>query len=94
MVMLLRSLAVWVLGGMIARLLVGAGVTLLTASFLGGLAEDMLAYAVQALGQGGVPFQILLLTGIGQGVSIIGSAILTRLSIVAGARVIGIKIGS
>lgn len=82
---ILLSVLKWAMGGLIARMLVGAGLTLVgyvsfvplvmtglnqLNSALGGLPADML--------------QVLLLGGLGEVLSIIGSAMLTRVSLLAG----------
>lgn len=82
---LLLKLGMWVLGGFIARTLVGAGLTIVgyvafvplleygldqLNSALGGMAADVL--------------NVLLLGGLGEIITIIGSAMMTKISLLAG----------
>lgn len=79
------KLAMWVLGGFIARTLVGAGLTLVGYVAFIPLLEyglDQLNWAL-----GGIAadvLNVLLLGGLGDIITIIGSAMMTKISLLAG----------
>jgi Protein of unknown function (DUF2523). len=77
-------------GDSIARVLGGAGLSLTTAAVLIPLVTTALNQAADALaGVGGEILQLALLFGIGEAMSIVGSAVLTRMAMTAGS--IGIR---
>lgn len=91
MMQLLTTLFIWVLSGMIARMLLGAGLTVLTFSLAYPYVEQLLNYGADALSS--VPsaiLQLALLTGIGEFITIVGSALLTRAAIKAASVGMGI----
>lgn len=91
----LVSIITWLLGSAISRLLVGAGLTLLTAGGIYSIVEVALNGLVSYFS--GLPSDILsfvILSGVPAGMSLIGSAILTRLTIQVGSRIVGIKLSS
>jgi len=82
----------WAMSGLIPTLLVGAGLSLVTFTALNPLIETMLESAASSLN--GLPLaavQWTLLSGAGDALSILGSAILTRLSIVAASNALGLR---
>lgn len=85
------SLVTWILSNFVAKLLLGAGLTFLTASLVSGYISDMLTTAAGYLGQ--VPadiVQFLAYAGVGDYLSLIGGALLTRASLEVASRVIGV----
>lgn len=77
-------------GDSIARVLGGAGLSLTTAAVLIPLVTAALNQAADALaGVGGEILQLALLFGIGEAMSIVGAAALTRMTMTAGS--IGIR---
>lgn len=84
----------WAMAGLIPTLLLGAGLAIVTYVGLSPLVEAGLDAAVSKLTGSGLPdvaLQLALLSGLGEALSIIGSAILTRLAISAAANVAGLK---
>lgn len=68
----------------LARVLVGAGLTLVSAVWIGGAVETALGYVADAWG--GMPgsvVQLLALGGVGQALSIVGAAMVGRAGLVA-----------
>lgn len=89
---LLYPLVAWALGGAAARVLTGAGLALVVFTGLNFAVENVLEYGVAMLGA--VPqdvLQLALLTGVGEALSMVGSALLTRAAIIAAARSVGIR---
>lgn len=89
------SVLTWFLGSAIGRMLLGAGLTLLTASGAYSLVQVALDSLVTYFS--GVPsaiLQFVILSGVPAGLSLIGSAILTRVFIQSGSRIVGIKVSS
>lgn len=87
------SIFTWFLGSFLGKVLLGAGLTLLTATGVSTLVETALnglsAYFA------GVPADILsfvVMSGVPAGMSLIGSAILTRVFLQAGSRIVGMKV--
>ncbi len=75
----------WVLGGLIARALWGAGMTFVSyvAFFpLVNMALDQINSALSGMARD--MYNVLMLGGLGQVLSILGSAMLTRVSMLAG----------
>lgn len=76
MIMLFKSLLVWILAGAVARILAGAGLAIGTYSILGDLLNDFLALLTSSLNGVTAGFSNLLwLAGVGDAISIIGSAL-------------------
>lgn len=91
----LVSIITWILGSAVAKMLVGAGLTLLTAGGIYSIVQVALDGLVSYFS--GLPSNILsfvILSGVPAGMSLIGSAILTRLTLQAGSRIVGIKVSS
>lgn len=79
MIQLFVPLLTWIAGSLLARVLVGAGLSLASMAFVGGLIDSALAN-VQAI-WGGLPggvSAILGLSGFGSALSLIGGAIVAR----------------
>lgn len=90
---LLYRILGWALGGAIARMLTGAGLAIFTYTQVVGLVTDALEYAVTVL-QGTASASViglLMLFGVGDALSMIGSALLTRATIVGLSAFIGVK---
>lgn len=76
MIALFKALFVWVLAGAVARVLAGAGLAIGTYAILGGLLDDFLALLTSSLNSVTSGFANLLwLAGVGDAISIIGSAL-------------------
>lgn len=76
MIMLFKSLLTWVLAGAIARMLAGAGLALFTFSQLSDLLDNFLQMLTTSLNGVTSGFANLLwLAGVGDAISIIGSAL-------------------
>lgn len=76
MSMILKSLLVWILAGAVARVLAGAGLAIGTYAILGDLLNDFLALLTSSLNGVTAGFSNLLwLAGVGDAISIIGSAL-------------------
>lgn len=81
----LAALLASMLGSGVARLLTGAGLALTTFAALTPLVLSALNAGANAFqGIGGATLDIMLLSGLGIGLSAIGSAMLTRIAITAG----------
>lgn len=81
----------WLLGSALARVLTGAGLTLITATWLSTQVTDALnSVAAQWSGLPADGLAFLAYSGIGTYLSIIGSALVARAAIVAAAGVLGI----
>ncbi|CAN7347611.1 DUF2523 family protein [Pseudoxanthomonas sp. LjRoot168] len=82
---LLLKLGMWVLGGFIARTLVGAGLTIVGYVAFVPLLEYGLDQLNNALGgMAADVLNVLLLGGLGDIITIIGSAMMTKISLLAG----------
>jgi len=78
-----------------ARVVVGAGLTLIVGGSLTLLVQPRLEAAAASIGGiGGDLGQLILLGGLGEALTILGSAILTRLAIQVANRVLGIKVNA
>lgn len=94
MAALLYGLVAWAMSGAVARLMVGAGLSLVVFSGLALGVEALLGQA--ATGFGGMPgdiVQIAKLSGVGVALSIIGSALLSRVALMTAANVLGVSKG-
>lgn len=82
---LLMKLVMWVVGGLIARTLVGAGLTIVGYVAFIPLMEYGLDQVNNALaGMAADMLSVLMLGGLGEVLSVVGSAMLTRVSMLAG----------
>lgn len=76
MIMLFKGLLVWILAGAVARILAGAGLALGTYSILSDLLDSFLALLTSSLNGISSGFANLLwLAGVGEAISIVGSAL-------------------
>lgn len=76
MIMLFKSLVVWVLAGAVARLLAGAGLAIGTYAVLSNLLDSFLQLLTSSLNGITSGFANLLwLAGVGDAISIVGSAL-------------------
>lgn len=76
MILLFKSLLVWILAGAVARILAGAGLAIGTYAILGDLLNDFLALLTSSLNGVTAGFSNLLwLAGVGDALSIVGSAL-------------------
>lgn len=81
----LGALLASLLGTSVSRMLVGAGLALASLAAVTPLVLSAMNAAAQGFGDiTGAVLQIMLLSGIGEGISIIGSAILTRMIVDTG----------
>ena len=79
---------------LLARLLIGGGITLLVSSGLSAAVDGLLSSALSSFG--GLPelaYQLFLMGGIGTAFSVIGGAVITRVALLAAGRVLGITMG-
>ena len=87
MISLFKSLLVWILAGAVARMLAGAGLAIGTYAILGDFLDDFLLMLTSSLnGVTGGFANLLWLAGVGDALSIIGSA-LVAVSAINSARV-------
>lgn len=87
----LVAFVTWALGSFIARILIGASLTLLLATGFDVAVRTFLNQAAGYIGSApNVALQLMLLSGVGTALSLLGGAILSRIVLQAGARVIGI----
>lgn len=93
MVAILWRIAAWALGGAIARMLTGAGLAVFTYTMVVDYVRDALDYGVSILQgvAGGAVLQLLVLFGVAEALTIVGSALLTRATVVGMAAFIGAK---
>jgi len=91
MLSILYGVLGWAMTGLIPTVLVGAGLSLATYTGLSPLIDSMLQNAVNSLS--GMPLEAVqwtLLAGVGEALSILGSAILSRLTIVSLTSALGL----
>lgn len=89
----LMGILQWVIVSSIARVLAGVTLAVVAQTFLADYATDALAsmlYSIQSMPS--VALQLMLLSGIGQVITILGSALITRTTIVMAAKTFGIGI--
>jgi len=92
MIQLFYSLVAWALSGTIARLLVGAGLTLVVFAGIDTAVEALLGQVSTSLGGlPGAAVDLMLLSGVGTGVSILGSAVLTRIGLTMAGNLAGLR---
>lgn len=91
MIALFKSLFVWILAGAVARILAGAGLALGTYSLLSGYLDTFLGYLTSELsGMPGGFVSILWISGVGEGLSIVGSALVAVAAINSARVFIGV----
>lgn len=77
MIALFKALFVWVLAGAVARVLAGAGLAIGTYSILSSLLDSFLALLTSSLNGISSGFSSLLwIAGVGEAISIVGSALI------------------
>lgn len=92
---ILFGIVSWAMSGLIPMILVGAGMSLVLYAGIQPLIEGLLNDSASAInGLPEIALQLLLLTGVGEALSILGSAILTRFAITMASNVAGISFGS
>lgn len=86
----LVTFALWLAGSLVARLLVGAGLAVGFHTWVSGSVDGFLTQLVASIdGIGGDAGQMVLLSGAGPAISIIGGALVARAAIVAAGAWIG-----
>lgn len=91
MIQMFYGLLQWFARGGVASFMVGAGLTAVTAVGMDALLTHFLQLASSNMGAlVGAALQIALLSGVGEFVSIIGSALLTRAALVAATKSLGL----
>lgn len=89
---LLYGVIAWAMGGAIARFLVGAGLSLVIFVGIEAGVTALLDMSVAAIaGLQADVLQLALLSGIGEAISIIGAAILSRVALAMAGNVAGLK---
>jgi hypothetical protein len=83
MYQLMIGIFTWALGSAIARLLGGAGLAIASYSVISDYVDDALLALTNGLGALGSVGSLLYLAGIGQAISIIGSAILASAALMS-----------
>lgn len=90
---LIFTILQWVIVSTLARIFAGITLAIVAQTFLADYALDMLAQAVSSLNAlPSIAGSIMLLTGIGQCITVLGTALLTRITIVASAKAFGITL--
>jgi len=93
MMALMYSLIGYASSGFLQRLLVGSGLTLLTAATLAPMVDSLLAAAVSSLSSlPAAALQLALLSGVGQAMNILGSALVARVALNAASKFVGVGI--
>jgi len=83
----------WVIVSTFARIFAGIGLSLTAQYFLSGYANDALSSMVMTVNNmGGNVGQLFLLMGFGSFLTIVGTALLTRITIVSTAKIFGITV--
>lgn len=80
---------VWAAGSLLARLLLGAGLAIGFHTWVTGAVEGFLGSLVSSINGLGATGDVLLLSGVGPAISIIGGALVARATIVAAGIWIG-----
>lgn len=89
---LLFGIIAWASSGLLARVLVGAGLTLVVYSGVSAGVESLLQQAASSMS--GMPtavVQLAMLSGVGQALSILGSALMTRVGLTMAGNIAGLK---
>jgi hypothetical protein len=92
MIAILGTVVQWALGGALGALLVGGGISLVVFSGLSLAVESAMEFAADSLA--GAPadvVQLALLTGVGDALSLIGAALITRAGILAAGTALGFR---
>jgi hypothetical protein len=92
---MLSTVFAWIIGSNIAKLFAGVGVAIVSQVFLTGYINDALSSIVgQTNGLPSDVLSVLKMLGFGQFISIIGSAFLTRVSIMQAAKTFGLTVST
>lgn len=90
---LISQLLKWVIVSTVARLFAGIGIALTSQAFLTSYANDALLAMVGLVnGMGGDVGQLFLMMGFGSFLTIVGTALLTRVTIVQTAKIFGVNV--
>ena len=81
MIAVFSSLMIWFAGNFLARVLVGAGLSVVTFTVATTLLDEALDFVTSNLGALGDALQVLSIAGVGTALSIIGSAMVARMAI-------------
>lgn len=93
MISVLWRIAQWFVAGGIAQALTGAGITIVSAAWVGSYVDDLMAEVASGLSNiGGLALTFMAMGGIGQALTVIGSAIVARVTWKAAAQLIGLKL--
>lgn len=85
----------WTIVSTLARIFAGIGISLVAQTFLTSYANDALQAIVGTVNNmGGDVGQLFLMMGFGSFLTIVGSALLTRVAIVQSAKIFGINVQS
>jgi len=85
----------WTIVSTLARIFAGVGISLVSQFFLTDYANDALQGIVGTVNNmGGDVGQLFLMMGFGSFLTIVGSALLTRVAIVQSAKIFGINVAS
>lgn len=88
---ILYTISAWLVGSLVARVLSGAGLVLLTAAWIGTEVNELLNLAGTYIGGVAAPIlQLMGLGGVGQGLAIVGSAMLGRVAYLTAQRIVSI----
>jgi hypothetical protein len=89
--MIYGLLTLWA-SSLLARILIGAGLTMVIAVGLDTALDAMLNQAIANISAApGAALQLGLLGGVGTALSIVGGALITRVTIMAASNVLGVK---
>lgn len=86
---ILIGILIWLVGSVIARVLLGAGLAIGFHVWVTDAVEGFLASVVSSINGMGAAGQIILMSGAGSALSIIGGALVARATIVAAGIWIG-----
>lgn len=93
MISALWRIAQWLLAGGIAQSLAGAGITIVSAAWVGSYVDDLMAQLAAGLSNiSGVALALMSMGGIGQALTVIGSAIVARVTWKTASQLIGLKL--
>lgn len=77
---LLYAIAISIVGSLVARVLIGSGLTLVAYAGISTAVESLLDSAVAGLGTLGDVSQILYIAGVGDALSIVGGAVVASVT--------------
>ncbi len=92
---LLQTIMAWIIGSNVAKLFAGVGVAIVSQVFLTGYINDALSAIVgQTNGLSADVLNIFKMLGFGQFLSILGSAFLTRVTIMQASKSFGMTVST